>query len=501
MTSSRTRPSWATSASAIAPGRGGEVAAEVEDDGVGGEDTAIEKLGDAVGVGGGDPERTEGGGLGGWIGRGGELPGSGGALPEAGGGVRREEEVGGRGVVAQGAAGDGSAGVDAEMEAGAGLGLVAVEEAEVFDVGGVDLGSGGLVADGDEGDRGLPGGRRRARGGSAARAFGDGEAVGAGGEEGLVELAGFEGGAGGVLLVEGDVGADVAAEAAAVDDVAGGDVDVVGGWHGGGDLEASEEGAVAVVSEAGEDALAGSGADGVGVFGGDDAEGEAPGEAGGGGGRAEADFSGADGSGREGRDVEASGGADGGPVDRLGAGEAGSGQSSSRGGRPAETMRPVAGFSAWMTRRRSVWSGPVFWITNGMASLSWPASKWVMVTESRGVRSGLRSWIMSYSMRKSRVGGKPWTGWLATVARMVGSPAVAVLGASRTTGASPAGRIAVEEGCGAVCGDGGVEGGPEAFGQRPGAGGGPARDGGGSEGRRQGLQGVGGPGQADGAAV
>jgi hypothetical protein len=185
-------------------------------------------------------------------------------------------------VVAQCAAGEGSPGVDAEVQAGAWLGLVAVEEVEIFDVGGVDLGGGGLVADGDEGDRGLPGGRRRARWDSAARSFGDGEAVGAGGEEGLIELAG-EGGACGVLLVEGDVVADVAAEAAAVDEVAGGDVDVIGGWRSGGDLEASEEGAVAVVSEAGEDALAGSGADGIGVFGGDDAEGEPPGEAGGGG--------------------------------------------------------------------------------------------------------------------------------------------------------------------------------------------------------------------------
>lgn len=40
----------------------------MENDGVGGEDTALEKLGDALGVGGGDPERTQGCGLGRWIG-------------------------------------------------------------------------------------------------------------------------------------------------------------------------------------------------------------------------------------------------------------------------------------------------------------------------------------------------------------------------------------------------------------------------------------------------
>jgi hypothetical protein len=50
-------------------------------------------------------------------------------------GGMREDEVGGRGVVAEGAAGDGSAGVDAELEAGAGLGVVAIEDAEVLDVG------------------------------------------------------------------------------------------------------------------------------------------------------------------------------------------------------------------------------------------------------------------------------------------------------------------------------------------------------------------------------
>jgi hypothetical protein len=47
----------------------------VDHHGLGGEDAAIEQLGHAGGVGGGDPEGTEGGGLWGWIGGRGELPG------------------------------------------------------------------------------------------------------------------------------------------------------------------------------------------------------------------------------------------------------------------------------------------------------------------------------------------------------------------------------------------------------------------------------------------
>jgi hypothetical protein len=116
-----------------------KVAAEVESDGVGREDTAIEKRGHAFGAGCSDPQGTQGSGLGRRIGERGDLPGSRGSLPEVGGRVRRKEQVGGGGVVAEGAAGDGSTGVESEMEAGAGLGLVAVEEAEVFNVGGVDL--------------------------------------------------------------------------------------------------------------------------------------------------------------------------------------------------------------------------------------------------------------------------------------------------------------------------------------------------------------------------
>ena len=90
-----------------------------------------------------------------------ELPGAGGALPEGGRCVRREHQVGGRGVVAEGAAGDSSAGVDAELQAGARLGVVAVEDAEVGDVGGGDLGN-GLGKDGKDfkdGKDGPPGGR------------------------------------------------------------------------------------------------------------------------------------------------------------------------------------------------------------------------------------------------------------------------------------------------------------------------------------------------------
>ena len=50
--------------------------------------------------------------------------------------------------------------------AGAGLGVVAVEDMEVLDSDRGDLGSSGLVADGDGGERGLPGGRSRSRGGA-----------------------------------------------------------------------------------------------------------------------------------------------------------------------------------------------------------------------------------------------------------------------------------------------------------------------------------------------
>ena len=62
-------------------------------------------------------------------------------------------------MVAERAAGDGSAGVDTELEAGAGLGVIAVEDAEILDVGRVDLGRPGFVADGDGGERRLPGWR------------------------------------------------------------------------------------------------------------------------------------------------------------------------------------------------------------------------------------------------------------------------------------------------------------------------------------------------------
>ena len=160
-------------------GRGGERAAEGDHDGIGGEGAAIEQLGHAGGVGGGDPERAQGRGLRGWIGGRGELPGAGGALPEPGGGVGRNDQVGGRGVVAEGAARDGSAGVDPELEAGAGLGEVTIEDAEVLDVGRPDLGSAGFVANGDGGDRRLPRRRRRARRGGAPAALGDGDAGGA----------------------------------------------------------------------------------------------------------------------------------------------------------------------------------------------------------------------------------------------------------------------------------------------------------------------------------
>ena len=165
---------------------------EGDHDGIGGEGAAIEQLGHAGGVSGCEPERAQGGGLWWAFGQGSELPVAGGALPEGGGGVRREHQVRGRGVVAESAAGDGSAGVDLELEAGAGLGVVAVEDAEVGDVGGGDLG-GGLGKDGKDfkdGKDGLPGGRRRTSGDGGSEALGDGDSGGAGGEESEVGLSG-----------------------------------------------------------------------------------------------------------------------------------------------------------------------------------------------------------------------------------------------------------------------------------------------------------------------
>jgi hypothetical protein len=61
-----------------------------------------QQLGHIGGVGCGDPEWAQGGGLWGRLGGRGELPGAGGALPERGGGVGREDQVGGRGVIAEG---------------------------------------------------------------------------------------------------------------------------------------------------------------------------------------------------------------------------------------------------------------------------------------------------------------------------------------------------------------------------------------------------------------
>ena len=120
-------------------GGGGEEALEVEDDSVGGVGAAVLEVGDGFGVSGDDPEGAEGGGFGRWGCGGGELPGTVGSLAEVGGRVRGKLEGRGGRVVAEGASGDGSAGVDAELEAGAGLGVVAIEDAEVLDVGGLDL--------------------------------------------------------------------------------------------------------------------------------------------------------------------------------------------------------------------------------------------------------------------------------------------------------------------------------------------------------------------------
>ena len=97
-------------------------------------------------------------------------------------------------------------------------------------------------------------------------ALGDG---GAGAQDGHVELAGREGLAGAVELVERDIGRDQADQAAAVDELAGGDLNAIGGGSGGGDLEAADEGAVAVVAQAGDDARAGAGGHRLGVLGGD----------------------------------------------------------------------------------------------------------------------------------------------------------------------------------------------------------------------------------------
>ena len=187
----------------------------------------------------------------------------------------------------------------------------------------------------------------------ARGALGDGGAGGAGGEEGEVGLTWGEGLGGAVELVEDEVGSDAADQAAAVDELAGGDVDVIRERCGGGDLEASEEGAVAVVSEAGEDALPGSGGDRVRVLGGDHGEAEAPGETGGGGGRVEADLAGPEAAGEEGGDVEGAAGAHGRPVVDLkllrgGVGGVLAGDPEARPelierGRPAESQWPDTG--------------------------------------------------------------------------------------------------------------------------------------------------------------
>jgi hypothetical protein len=169
--------------------------------------------------------------------------------------------------------------VDPELEAGAGLGVVTIEDA-----GGPRCRSGRsrkLRLRGGRRRR-LPEGRRWARRGGAPAALGDGDAGGADAEDGYVELAGREGLGSAVQLVELDGSGDQADEAAAVDELSGGDVDEVSGWRGGGDLEAPEEGAVAVVSQTGEDARAGAGGHRVGVLGGDHGQAELPGEAGGG---------------------------------------------------------------------------------------------------------------------------------------------------------------------------------------------------------------------------
>jgi hypothetical protein len=71
---------------------------------------------------------------------------------------------------------------------------------------------------------------------------------------------------------QGDGGADLAEEPAAVADLAGGDVDLGSGFRRGGHLETSEERAVAVVSEADEDTLADSDAHRMRVLGGHHSE-------------------------------------------------------------------------------------------------------------------------------------------------------------------------------------------------------------------------------------
>ena len=129
------------------------------------------------------------------VGERGELPGAGGTLPEGGCGARREHERGGRGVVAEGAAGDGSAGVDLELKAGAGLGVVAVEDAEIHDVG-------RPISEAPTSWRTATAASGGSQGGGAGRAFGDGDAVGAGAEDGHVELTERDGFAGAVELVE-----------------------------------------------------------------------------------------------------------------------------------------------------------------------------------------------------------------------------------------------------------------------------------------------------------
>src|SRR6185436_310413 len=239
-------------------------------------------------------------------------------------------------------------------------------------------------------------------------------------------------------------------EAAAVDELAGGHVDAVGRGGGGGDLEAADEGAVAVVAESGEDARAGAGGHRIGVLGGDHGQAELPGEAGGGGGRVEADLARSEAAREEGGEVEGSAGAHGRPVVQLEllrgsvggvlAGDAEAGPELvewwDAGGEP-EAGHRIKGLKD---------DEDISDVGAGVAEHEGDASAVLAGFQVGDLDPVERSQVggedldHTNSRKKRRMGRAPCAGWLAMVVRTAGSPVVAALGASRTSGVSPSGE-------------------------------------------------------------
>ncbi len=229
-----------------------------------------------------------------------------------------------------------------------------------------------------------------------------------------------------------------------MDELAGGHVEVVGGGGGGGDLEASEQGAVAIVAEAGEDARAGTGGHRIGVLGGDHGEAELPGEAGGGGGRVELDLARSEAIREEGGEVEGAAGAHGRPVVQLellrggvgvvlaGDPEAGPELVEGReaGGEPLTEHRikdlkddkDISDIGAGVAEDEG---------DHGAVLAGFQVGD---LDSVEGGEVGGKDFDHWGSRKKRRMGRAPCTGWLAMAVRRVGSPVVAVVGASRTIG-------------------------------------------------------------------